>query len=237
VTDFLRLKIEIYGYRRVAERAEFFASVREWIADAVTGGRGDGDWFGELEDLFSDVRSIWKTMEEREAEGSVNLNHDSREHGVGVQTIDGRRERFGGPTSPYPGFVETTPPSLRSFRPFGPGSRTADPSPRARRSARHQVRRNDDPFAPVSSALWAWDRRVSFTTGVRRSARHQGSSKGRPLRSGLIGPLGLGVVPPTPYPGFVETPTPYPGFVETSGLGSTDFARNRGSSPCIYHDA
>jgi hypothetical protein len=123
-------------------------------------------------------------------------------------------------TTPYPGFGVAPTPSLRSFRPFGPGSRTADPLPRVRRSA--------DPFAPVSSALWAWEsyrrpltqgssfrsppgfgipptpslrshrpfgpgsRNADPLTRVRRSARHQGSAFRRPLRSGLIGPSGLG---------------------------------------------
>lgn len=79
MTDFQRLKIDIYFYRRLAEKAEFFASVGQWIDDAVTGQRGDGDWFGEVQDFFHAVRSAWKTMEEREAEGSVRLNHDSPE--------------------------------------------------------------------------------------------------------------------------------------------------------------
>jgi type I restriction enzyme S subunit len=80
MTDFLRLKIEIYNYRRIAEWAEFFASVGEYFEDAVTGQRGKGDWFGEVQDFFDDVRSIWNTMEEREAEGVVKLNHDSPDH-------------------------------------------------------------------------------------------------------------------------------------------------------------
>lgn len=79
MTDFQRLKIEIYAYRRIAERAEFLASVGEWIEDAVTGHRGDGDWFGEVQDFFHEVRTVWETLEEREAEGVVQLNHESPE--------------------------------------------------------------------------------------------------------------------------------------------------------------
>jgi hypothetical protein len=65
--------------RRIAEKAEFFASVGEWIEDAGTSQRGDGDWFGEVQDFFDEVRSAWKTIEEREAAGAVRLNHDSPE--------------------------------------------------------------------------------------------------------------------------------------------------------------
>lgn len=54
MTDFERLKIEIYAYRRIAEKAEFFASVGEWIDDAVTGQRGDGHWLGEVQDFFKE---------------------------------------------------------------------------------------------------------------------------------------------------------------------------------------
>lgn len=79
MTDFQRLKIEIYAYRRIVEKAEFFASVGECIDDVVTGQRGDGDWFGEVQEFFNDVRSVWKTMAEREAESAVRLNHDSPE--------------------------------------------------------------------------------------------------------------------------------------------------------------
>lgn len=79
MTDFQRLKIEIYAYRRIAEKAEFFASVGESIEDAVTGQRGDGDWFGEVRDFFDEVLSIWKTIEEREAVGAVRLNYESPE--------------------------------------------------------------------------------------------------------------------------------------------------------------
>ncbi len=43
MTEFLRLIIEIYDYRRIAKKAEFFASDGEWIEDAVTGQRGDSD--------------------------------------------------------------------------------------------------------------------------------------------------------------------------------------------------
>jgi hypothetical protein len=271
-------------------------------------------------------------------------NENTREHGVGVQTIYGRRERFGGPSSasarPFkkrtgsnqdlsfrspPGFVETTTPhpgfgipptpSLRSRRPFGPGSRTADPSPRVRRNARTQgsafrrplrsglfgplglgvvpptpypglvvplatrVRRLADPFAPVFSALWAWESyRRPLTQGssfrsppgfgipptpslrshrplgpgsrtadplprARRSARHQGSAfrrpltQGsalrRPLRSGLFGPLGLGVVPPTPYPGFGVWPTPSLRSFRPFGPGS----RTADPSPRVRRNA
>ena len=77
MTGFLRLKIEIHNYRRIADRAEFFTSVGDCIEDAVTGQRGDWDWFGEVQDFFDEVRSIWKTMEEREAEGAIALNRDA----------------------------------------------------------------------------------------------------------------------------------------------------------------
>lgn len=79
MTDFINLKIDIYFYRHIAEKAEFFASVGQWIEDAVTGQRGDGDWLGEVEDFFHEARGVWKTMEEREAEGAVRLNHESPE--------------------------------------------------------------------------------------------------------------------------------------------------------------
>lgn len=79
MTDFINLKIDIYFYRRIAEKAEFFASVGEWIDDAVTGQRGDFDWLGEVEDFFNEVRSVWKTLEKREAERAVRLNHESPE--------------------------------------------------------------------------------------------------------------------------------------------------------------
>lgn len=79
MTDFILLRIDIYAHRRIADKAEFFASVGEWIEDAVTGQRGDGDWFGEVQDFFNAIRSVWNTMEEREAEVVVRLNHESPE--------------------------------------------------------------------------------------------------------------------------------------------------------------
>jgi len=79
MTDFILLRIDVYTYRQIADKAEFFASVGEWIDDAVTGQRGDFDWFKEVQDFFYEVRSVWNTMEEREGEGSVRLNHESPE--------------------------------------------------------------------------------------------------------------------------------------------------------------
>lgn len=79
MTDFIRLKIDNCTYRRIADKAEFFTSVRERIEDAVIGQRGDWDWFAKVQDFFNEIRFVWKTLEERKTEGAVRLNHDSPE--------------------------------------------------------------------------------------------------------------------------------------------------------------
>lgn len=48
MTEFQHLEIDLRDYGRIAEMADFFESVGERIEDAVTGRRGDGDWFGTV---------------------------------------------------------------------------------------------------------------------------------------------------------------------------------------------
>jgi hypothetical protein len=79
VTDFQRLEIDLQNYQQLAEAEAFFASIEGHIEDAVTGQRGDWDWYGSVHGFFTEVESLWRRMKDREREGAIRLNHDSPE--------------------------------------------------------------------------------------------------------------------------------------------------------------
>jgi hypothetical protein len=79
VTDFQRLEIDFQNYQRLAEAEAFFASIEGHIKDAVTGQRGDWDWYGSVHGFFTEVESLWRKMKDRERERAIRLNHESPE--------------------------------------------------------------------------------------------------------------------------------------------------------------
>ena len=65
VTDFLRLKIDFQDYQRLVEAETFFASIERHIADAVTGRRGDMDWYESAHKFFTcGVEPLWRRMKD-----------------------------------------------------------------------------------------------------------------------------------------------------------------------------
>ncbi len=79
MTDFVHLEIDFQNYQQLAEAEAFFASIEGHIEDAVTGQRGDWDWYGSVHGFFTEVESLWRTMTDRADEGAIQLNHASPE--------------------------------------------------------------------------------------------------------------------------------------------------------------
>ncbi len=79
LTEFTRIQIDFREYQRLVEPEVFFASLHGNIEDAVTGQRGDWDWYGSVQKFFADVNYLWSRMKDREREGAIRLNHDSPE--------------------------------------------------------------------------------------------------------------------------------------------------------------
>lgn len=86
MTDFVLLEIDFPNYQRLAEAEAFFASIEGHIEDAVTGQRGDWDWYESVHGFFTEVDSLWRWMTNREVEGAIQLDHASLDESLASVT-------------------------------------------------------------------------------------------------------------------------------------------------------
>lgn len=78
-SEFLNLGIPVTEYRELCSAIPFFEEVLPYVEDAVTGQRGDGNWYDRVRQFYNDLRFIWVWLvEPNTRKGRIYLDPQGR---------------------------------------------------------------------------------------------------------------------------------------------------------------